>query len=394
MERYFIENMRPRRVHPFTHISIIVLLWLFLFSVRGFSQDMGLRGQLSSWLTGSFEKKTQPLLGFRFIPEFTLSYGEKTVVDMDAAFNAYGTMDFNPETNTPYGLKIKPYRGWVRLTIPQFEVRLGLQKINFGSASLLRPLMLFDSIDPRDPLQITDGVYALLLRYYFLSNTNIWFWTLYGNDKTRGWDVFPSAKKSPEFGGRIQVPLFNGELALTYHRRRINLDAVLPSRPGTTLPDASENRYGLDGKWDLGVGLWFEGLLSKKNTNLIPEVWRRSINIGMDYTFGMGNGLAFLAEYFTITNSTSAFGRGQSARIISVLLRYPLSILDDVSGIFYYDMEQKNFYRYISWQRTYDRWKFGVIGFWNPKNVQIYRAQEGNNLFSGAGFQLLVTYNY
>jgi len=55
---------------------------------------------------------------------------------------------------------------WIRLSTKQFELRAGLQKINFGSATLLRPLMWFDKIDPRDPLQLTDGVYALLARYY------------------------------------------------------------------------------------------------------------------------------------------------------------------------------------------------------------------------------------
>jgi len=54
-----------------------------------------------------------------------------------------------------------------------------LQKINFGSATLFRLLMWFDRIDPRDPLKLTDGVYGLLLRYYFHNNTNIWLWGLY-----------------------------------------------------------------------------------------------------------------------------------------------------------------------------------------------------------------------
>lgn len=50
------------------------------------------------------------------------------------------------------------------------ELRLGLQKINFGSAQLFRPLMWFDKMDPRDPLQMTDGVWGALYRYYFRNN--------------------------------------------------------------------------------------------------------------------------------------------------------------------------------------------------------------------------------
>ena len=42
------------------------------------------------------------------------------------------------------------------------------QKMNFGSAIILRCLTWFNSIDPRDPLQATDGKTGPLLRYYFL----------------------------------------------------------------------------------------------------------------------------------------------------------------------------------------------------------------------------------
>ncbi|MDR1585772.1 MAG: hypothetical protein LBS07_06360, partial [Prevotellaceae bacterium] len=99
------------------------------------------------------------------------------------------------------------------------EVRLGLQKINFGSAQLFRPLMWFDAIDPRDPLQMTDGVWGGLFRYYFQNNANFWLWTLYGNDEVKGWETAPSAQSLPEIGGRVQLPLKQGEVALSYHLR-------------------------------------------------------------------------------------------------------------------------------------------------------------------------------
>ena len=56
------------------------------------------------------------------------------------------------------------------------ENRLGLQKIDFGSALLIRPLQWFNQIDPRDPLRLTNGVYGILFRQYFNDNSNIWLW--------------------------------------------------------------------------------------------------------------------------------------------------------------------------------------------------------------------------
>ena len=117
---------------------------------------------------------------------------------------------------------------WVKFSGDQFELRAGLQKINFGSAQMFRPLMWFDRIDPRDPLQLTDGVYGLLARYYFLNNANIWLWGLYGDDKIKGWELIPSKKNSIEYGGRVQLPLYTGEIAATYHHRTADPGPVLP----------------------------------------------------------------------------------------------------------------------------------------------------------------------
>ena len=76
---------------------------------------------------------------------------------------------------------------------------------------LLRPLMWFDRIDPNDPLQLTEGVYGLLLKYTFLNNANIWLWGLYGNDDPKGWEAVPTQRKSAEYGGRLQAPFLSGE---------------------------------------------------------------------------------------------------------------------------------------------------------------------------------------
>ena len=93
----------------------------------------------------------------------------------------YGSVLYHPFDSSQVDAAIKAYRLWGRYTGHQFEVRVGLQKIDFGSAMMLRPLQWFDEMDPRDPLNFTTGVYGALGRYYFLNNANIWGWILYGN---------------------------------------------------------------------------------------------------------------------------------------------------------------------------------------------------------------------
>jgi hypothetical protein len=253
--------------------------------------------------------------------------------------------------------------------------------------------MWFDRIDPRDPLRITDGVYGLLLRYYFLNNSNIWLWGLYGNEGTKGWEFIPTAKEHLECGGRIQVPFFKGEIALTYHHRQIDLKKGLIPIPADD-PIVPEDRIAFDGKWDIGIGLWVEGSLMRQDSTALAYQWTQSLNIGLDYTFGIGNGLHVLGEHFILESSKNAFKKGEGIDFSALSLNYPLGLLDTISGIFYYDWGNKNFYRFINWQRTYDKWSFYVMGFWNPESFQIYQNQPESNLFAGKGFQIMVVFNH
>jgi hypothetical protein len=48
----------------------------------------------------------------------------------------------------------------------------------------------------------------------------------------------------------------------------------------------------------------------------------------------------------------------------------------------------------MTWQRTYDNWSFYLIGFWDPKNIQLYSNQTGENPFAGTGLQIMVVFNH
>ncbi len=358
--------------------------------------DWGAKGLISVWLFDNFDRASDTQTGGRFIPEFSLGLpiSGSFSLDMNLSLNAYGIADIGTVENIRTEGEVKPYRFWLRLATPRFEARVGLQKINFGSASLLRPLMWFDSLDPRDPLQLTDGVYGVLVRYYFRSNANVWVWGLYGNETTKGWESASTAKDTVEYGGRLQLPLLTGELAVTYHRRQFDL-GPLRGAPAT-LPGerATESRVGLDGKWDLGIGLWFEGTLTHQRSDLLPQPWQLAFMLGADYTLGLGNGLNVMAEHLRLDRSAEAFGPGNAVDFTAFFLRYPVNIFVDMTAIFYYDWKEKEFYRFLSWQRTYDRWRFNIIAFWNPADFQVYPTQAGANPFSGKGIQLMVVFNY
>jgi hypothetical protein len=179
-----------------------ILLFCFLSFpslVSCYAQDFIYSGQLSSWISANQQNEKFAQLGIRYIPtlSFSASLSTDQLFDVEASIKAFSNAYFQPSSKPQNTNDVSPYRLWARMSGPQYELRVGLQKINFGSASVLRPLMWFDTIDPRDPLQITSGVYGILGRYYFLNNANLWLWALIGNDEPKGWELIPTAKGKP-----------------------------------------------------------------------------------------------------------------------------------------------------------------------------------------------------
>ncbi len=257
------------------------------------SQTGDLHGQAAAWFAPNSAGQVQYQAGIRYIPDLLLSDRLSDGFDarMELSLNSFATALVGGGLSPSYDATVKPYRGWLRLSTDRFEFRVGLQKINFGSAQIFRPLMWFDRIDPRDPLQLTDGVYGALARYYFQDNFNIWLWGLYGNTNTKGWEIAPTESGAAEYGGRLQSPLLTGEIGLTYHHRRADMRDLLPVLAAVGSPFAPEDRYGIDGKWDLGIGLWGEGVIVRQEPVLPRVMYQRQWTVGADYTFDVGSGL-------------------------------------------------------------------------------------------------------
>jgi len=386
------------------------------------SPRFSLGGMASLLSSARIDAAFEPFFSLRAIPEikFTLVAPRSPrgiTVDAEASLNAYGTLLLPRDTSASASGDVKAYRAWLRLSTSRFEARAGLQKVSFGSAVLFRPLMWFDTLDPRDPLQLTDGVYALLLRYYTKGNANFWAWTMVGNDARRGLDLAPPDEDTPEFGGRVQVPLFKGELAATYHHRKAAIDGLTPimaplspaagftiaplsaasSAPSASplpVPPVPEDRVGLDGKWDFGFGLWLEGALVHQQTPLLPYPYQLALTAGLDYTFGLGRGLNVLLEHFRYEASAEAFAAGEAQSVSGLMARYPLGLLDEVSAMFFYDWKNDNAYAFLNWKRTSDAFSFDAILFKNPGEVLIYPGQPGSTSFAGTGFQLVLAYYF
>ncbi|MEO0085837.1 MAG: hypothetical protein ABIK37_04325 [candidate division WOR-3 bacterium] len=298
-------------------------------------------------------------------PEVRLGLGA-----YDAEVSARGScgLDWRLFDSTGGNLSLKPYRAFLRYSRERFEVRAGLQQINFGSAALLRPLRWFDRLDPRDPLKTTDGVYGLLGRGYS-GNSNAWLWGLIGNRDPKGTELTPTPQWSPEVGGRAELELPRGDAAASAHFRRTIL------APTDTV---AEQRLGFDARFDVGIGLWTEATASRIAAGTGGR-WLSQAMLGTDYTFGIGNGLTLLFEH--------AASGSPWRHISAASLSYPLGIFDNLQAFFFFDWSSRRPYSYVAWQRTWNSWILLVAGFWNPDTPSAAGP-------AGHGGQLSVVFNH
>ncbi len=374
---------------------ILLFFILLLTQPKLFSQKVEFNGQISALHLSKIENPWQSVTGIRYIPEIKWHQPiTKTWnFDLEASVNAYSHLDIKLPDSISGDFSFKPYRVIGKLASERFELRLGLQKISFGSAAMLRPLMWFDHMDPRDPLQLTDGVYAVLGRYFFQNNANIWLWGILPGKTTKGWESVTSDRKRPEFGGRIQLPAGKGELALSGHFRYIGAQQSIWGTQVNQNP-IPEYRMGLDGKWDIGPGVWFEGTYTYSKIPVINMRHIRMLTLGTDYTFGLGNGLTAMAEQFFYQMGPEIFNNSTQMTFTAASLTYPISLTHSLSAMVFYQWSAKNWYRFINWTINLNKISLHLIAFWNPDSFDLYQNTGNSNLMGGKGIQLLFVWNH
>ena len=380
------------------NFHLVVVLFFLLCPCNIFSNTVNWQGQSTVWGIVSHTDSTNTQLAGRYITSLSssINLSESIFADAYISSNTFFESRFNYDNkswnSTNNDFKTKLYRCYARLSMTNVDLRIGLQRLNFGSALLLRPLKWFDGLDPRDPTQFSEGVYGGLFRVFFNNNTNIWLWGLYGNNELKGWELFPTRDDKIEFGYRIQYPIYTGEVAFTYHQREFDLSGYL--RTGFPAPAEmlTEKKYAFDLRLDIEIGFWSEFVLVDRSSEFFLNRWQRFINIGADYTIGIGNGVRLTGEYIEIGEPIKPFGSSNPVQYFTNSLDYTLGIVDVLKGVFYYDVKQKELYNFIAWIHTLDNWQFSFNGFWNPRTRLI--NNDSNDILVGKGMQLSITFNH
>ena len=341
-------------------IQIVIALLMLILPVSAHQLDI--KHKLS--LSGRIYEESAPLnylCTFRYQPELSLTFrGSKIkpypLFDLSIIYDVnyeYFTEEDNHEDDIVYDF----YRAWFRYSEEYSDLRLGLQQINFGSASILRPLQWFDTIDPRDNDKQTAGVYALLYKKYFRNNANLWGWILTSEDNLKHDFFKDDFSDKLEFGGRIQYPFQYCTAAISYHHIQEDEDTEI-----------TQDKLGIDLRWDSFAGYWIESSLDFFDTPQ-GKYYGRNTTLGIDYTIPLGFGIYTVIEHLFYTREEDNFyDQEDKAGSTALMLSYPISMFDNIRAITNYNWLQEQWYHFISVSRSYDLLTIRINGYLNPED--------------------------
>lgn len=328
--------------------SVILCLFLMFVTFCFAEEDIIQSKHLLSSTAQKDLENSGGSVEFAWIPEVSLQYALSDLLSFQAEYSFHSSIDlrWNDDISSE-DIDTKSYRAWLRLSIPQAELRVGLQRLSFGSAQILRPLQWFDRINPLDANEMTGGVDAILWRYYFVNSANLWCWLIQSDGELLGNEYIPSQKDGYQMGGRIQYPFQYLDTAISYHRRELILS---PSDSGI------EHRIGIDLRHDSFASMWFESSASLFQDEQVDfHSSSLSAMLGMDYTVGIGNGLHAVMESMLLASiATELYNIRRQESYTALMLDYPLGILDHVTLLNLYDWEERSSLHSFLWRRTYD----------------------------------------
>ncbi len=363
-------------------IIICTALFLSVVSASPFLGELSLSGSASGTQDDEVNIVT------RYLPaiEYQSSLSDAWDYDVEVRWQVQwgGQLDTFDEN----GIVADPYRVALNLQSAQTEYIIGLQKINFGPSRLLRPLMWFDSVNPTDPLALTSGVTGISAKFHYEFGWSSQAW-LFLPDDPIGWEGLPDQEGTFETGGRITIPNDLGQLGISTHWRIADASANSPDDP-----DLYEGRFGLDGFWDIGIGLWIESVYKNQQFSDSPFLQQLQSTIGADYTFWVGNGILLSTEHMLINIWDSPWVDDTNKVISTIMSSYSPTMFDQVSFMLFMDWETETPLAYASWGQTYDSFRFTLGAFY----TEVVSSQGSNtglsSNFSGKGIQLTVAYNH
>ena len=365
--------------------GIILLVIYLCASAVTLAQSFSLKGQL--W--GSVIHGDDPPVG-RSSFETTLGYIPMLSLSRDLSINRFVDLEWGYRMGKAYAGDYanssieEPYRLWLRYSSDQIEARLGLQKIAFGPAMVLRSLAWFDTIDPKDPTGQTEAVEAFRLRLFPTSSLALWLWSINNDQDTLS------------YGGRAELSTSIGEWGLTYYQDPTELGQSVGQFP--IFISGPHQRAAMDYRYDGYFGFWFEGVGIFADSKQDVELNRFTLlTLGADYTIPVGSGMLIMAETMKINGSSTAEDISSDQTYTALMASLPINMLHQLMFIAQIDWDNNHMYNNLRWGVTYDRFSLNFILSISPRRGDYNIATEylpKTVAGFGTGLQFMLIYNH
>ena len=369
----------------FFYSARVLVFVLCITSVNIIAQSVAFKGQM--W--GSLLRGDDPPIGrsnfeqkWGYIPVFSYT--------KDLANNSLLDLEWAHKLGKVYagdysiGSLDAPYRLWFRYSSDLFEARLGLQKISFGPAMILRSLSWFDTIDIKDPTGQTDAVEALRLRVFPSNSIGLWLWSIKNEQDTLS------------FGGRTELSINAGEFGFTYHKDQSTLPQSIGQSP--VYIASAHQRIAFDYRYDGFIGLWLEtaGIFSNSKNSTQPNKFTL-FTVGSDYTIPIGPGLLVMVESMNIRELSTVTNNAKTHNYTAFMASLPINMLVQLMFITQVDWESNNVYHFLSSGITFDHFSINLILSSSPARREYDIAEEflpKTTSGFGKGVQLMLIYNH
>ncbi len=221
------------------------------------------------------------------------------------------------------------FRAWIRYEKDDFKIRGGRQQILFGASTLFRPLGFFDTRVISGVIPLTRGVDGVRSTYFPNSTSLVQGWAVPGQ---RGNRAIVGLRGEGNYGP-------------------IEAGAVFQYHPATDLNFLADFnlemiQMGYHLKGEKIIGYWNESRLDIQQDQPGKPL-RFDTVLGVDYTFGIGQGLHVLVEYFLRTQEKKFTNldlkQDRTLQVMGLQLDQPVGI-DVVWRLFiFFDLSDQSF---------------------------------------------------
>ena len=355
--------------------------------------SLTLHGQLGLTLgVGNIESPIYHVNG-RYIPELVY----KRSFTNDKSFDLKLSLQFNSsswhtDVHSTNDMSLNFYRARARYKTKTVDIKAGLQELELGSSKIFRRLQWFNLTSLTDPQRIAEGNFGLSTRFTLSDKSNILIWGLTDDDGFTSTDFSPRPKDIINSGIRISQDVNKGAIALSYNYAGIKIND-----PSWLRTRNRVHKFGLEGKWDLGIDLWLEMEHVINNYPQFMMFHETAINPGIGHMFEIGNGLDVAFEHlfqwhFTNDQELVSNIHQQSS---ALRLSYPFGSRNKISLLSTYNWTDEKSYNTINLQHNFNKLSLHLIA-----NLNAAQPAYGLNLpfqssySNGPGFQIMAIYKH